>query len=238
MKPLDYGRSFLIGTAAFNEVRFWLESRTILIDDATGNSEQYLQAASCKSEDTFAQEDLFLEDNYDFLPVFGPGTGIIFRRKADFHGDYKQCLPVSDMWGGPKHHLAESTDCDLLADNHAILAATYDGQPLVAQTEIRDSASKRHAIIEYPVKTMNTRREDGVFQVDTGPVLFPDFALDHDHSCKMMSLAFVAFNVFTCADFILEAPTDIHRDGNHQVTVHHYSRRISLSSVNRIYALY
>ncbi|MBT5871927.1 MAG: hypothetical protein HOH43_00800 [Candidatus Latescibacteria bacterium] len=237
MIPLDYGRSFLIGTAAFNEVRFWVESRMMLLDDATGDSEQYIQAASCKSEDTFAQENLFLEDNYDFLPVFGPKIGIIFRRKVGFDPNYKQCLPITDMWGGPRYDLTESTNCEVLSDNHAIIAATHDGQPLVAQTEIRDTESKRRAIIEYPLKTMNTRREDGAYQVDTGPVLFPDFVIDHVHSSEMISLAFVAFNGSTRADFILEAPTDIHRDRIRKATVHHYSRRIALPSINRIYAV-
>jgi len=29
----------------------------------------YYQCASCKSENTFAERDLFQKDNYDFLPV-------------------------------------------------------------------------------------------------------------------------------------------------------------------------
>ena len=33
MMPLDYGRSFLIGTWPENEVRFWVESRTRIIDE-------------------------------------------------------------------------------------------------------------------------------------------------------------------------------------------------------------
>ncbi len=72
MIPLDYGRSFLIGRAPANEVRFWVESRTRLIDAERGTSEDYLQVGSCKSENTFAERDLFHADNYDFLPVFGP----------------------------------------------------------------------------------------------------------------------------------------------------------------------
>ena len=75
MTPLDYGRSFVIGRAPANEVRFWVESRTRWIDERAGTHEDYVQCGSCKSEDTFAEKDLFLRDNYDFLPVFGPQVG-------------------------------------------------------------------------------------------------------------------------------------------------------------------
>src|SRR5262245_15760671 len=38
MSCLDYGLSFLCLPAAFNSVRFWVESRTTLIDDKAGTS--------------------------------------------------------------------------------------------------------------------------------------------------------------------------------------------------------
>lgn len=50
MIPLDYGRSFIISNATRNEVRFWAESRTRIIDDKTGLSEDYIQVGSCKGE--------------------------------------------------------------------------------------------------------------------------------------------------------------------------------------------
>jgi len=81
MTPLDYGRSFLIGKVE-NEVRFWVESRTRITDEQTGAIEDYIQAGSCKSEHTFAKKDLFIKNNYDFVPVFGPNFGIVFRRWA------------------------------------------------------------------------------------------------------------------------------------------------------------
>ena len=58
MTPLDYGRSFLIGNGPGNEVRFWVESRTRIIDDERGSSEDFIQTASCKSERTFAERGL------------------------------------------------------------------------------------------------------------------------------------------------------------------------------------
>jgi hypothetical protein len=63
MRPLDYSHSFICHTASFNSVRFWVESRTRL--GVREGRTDYLQCASCKSEDTFAAENLFYKDNYD-----------------------------------------------------------------------------------------------------------------------------------------------------------------------------
>ena len=39
MIPLDYGRSFIIGKAPSHEVRFWVESRTRITDEKSGQYE-------------------------------------------------------------------------------------------------------------------------------------------------------------------------------------------------------
>jgi hypothetical protein len=232
MTPLDYGRSFLIGKAAVNEVRFWVESRTRIIDSRTGRSDDYLQAGSCKSEMTFAARDLFQQDNYDFLPVFGPEHGLIFRRKAALNPMYRQTLPAAGMWEGQEYHLVEAARIRELATNQAIREATYAFLPLVAQTEIRDEATGLRAIIEYPVKTMNTHRARDMYQVDTGPIAFPDLGRRYEPMVDCISLAFVAFNAPGFADFVLEAPTGVGKE-----QVHHYSRLVSLPATNRLYAV-
>ena len=40
---LDYGRSFITNKASFNAVRFWIESRTTLHDEATDKTLVYYQ---------------------------------------------------------------------------------------------------------------------------------------------------------------------------------------------------
>ena len=159
MKPLDYARSFLIGKCPANEVRFWVESRTRVIDERSGRTEDFIQCASCKSEDTFAPHDLFYEDNYDFPSVFGPEFGLIFRRKAGLNANYRSCPKTEDMWGGQVYHLVDTPSAEELTTPQDILRATREWSPLVAQTDIHSRETGLHAIIEYPVKTMNTRRE-------------------------------------------------------------------------------
>ena len=79
---------------------------------------------------------------------------------------------------------------------------------------------------------MNTNRANDIYQVDTGPVAFPDLSQRHARHVDALSLAFVVFNAPHFADFVLEAPT---RVGDEQV--YHYSKLVSLAAVNRLYAV-
>ena len=235
MVPLDYGRSFLIGNGPGNEVRFWVESRTRIIDEETGKCKDYIQAGSCKSENTFAEKNLFNQDNYDFLPVFGPDDGIIFRRKAHLTSEYKSCLPVKEMWNGQKYHLIEGQEIKELTSNRTIRQSTYKFDPIVSQTEIWNQKTKLRAIIECPVKTLNTNRKSNFYQIDTGPIALPDLSKHYPRYVDSIQLAFVAFNVPDFADFVIESPTPVGED--EMIQVLHYSQLLTLPAENRLYAI-
>ena len=237
MTPIDYGRSFVIGTAASNECRFWIESRLRFIDEH-GIVEEYLQGGSCKSENTFVAADLFQPDNYDFLPVFGPELGIYFRRKAYRNENYKSYVPNDKMFGGVTKHLVEAGHARELVTNEEVREATYRMSPIVAQIEIANPDTGLRAIMECPIKTINTEKGGDHYQVDSGPLIFPDLSQRVKRRVELLSLAFVAFNAPHFADFVLEKPTEITPDsGEASCQVHHFSELISLGSVNRLFAL-
>jgi hypothetical protein len=162
------------------------------------------------------------------------------------------------------HHSVEAQSPQELSTNDEILRATYDWLPLIAQTEIWNDDTGLRAIIEYPVKTMNTISADdlekmmrdkadtatydfvdpgdnqGVYQVDTGPVAYPDLSKRHDPTEEGLSLAFVAFNTRDRADFILDVPTPVYdggESGRQVAEVNHYSERLTMRSENRIFAI-
>jgi len=208
------------------------------IDEKNNIIEDYYQCGSCKSEDTFAEKNLFYKDNYDFIPVFGPEYGIIFRRKAYLNDNYKSCPKVEDMWKGQIYKLKEGDNIKLLEDNEAIRKATHEAIPLVAQTEIFNEEIGLRAIIEYPVKTMNINDSRNIYQVDTGPVLLPDLSKRYERTVDAIKLAFVAFNAPDFADFVIEEPTPIIKDGKEICKVYHYSKIISLKAKNTLFAVY
>ena len=232
---LDYGLSFISGRAAENRVRFWIESRTRIFDSVTGRSDHFYQCASCKSEHTFAERDLFVEDNYDFLPIFGQDHGVVFRRKSTRHDGYRETRPADEWWAGQVYRMVPAVDVQEVSTFEEIAAATHQARPLVAVTEIRNEDTGLSATIECPVKTMNIREHDRCYQVDTGPVAWPDLSERRERLVDMLSLAFVAFNAQHFADFVIEAPTTVGGDASSEV--YHYSKLISLPATNRLFAI-
>jgi hypothetical protein len=237
VRCLDYGLSFVCGTAAFNSVRFWVESRTTIIDDKTGASSDFYQCASCKSEDTFAKENLFYKDNYDFLPILGEGRWLIFRRPARLSPTYRQIRKVEDVWGAPNLRLREATDVTVLETWEQIRDATAAGLPIVTQTEISNTEAGLRAVIECPTKTMNVSLDKRMYQVDTGPVALPDLTKRYDPLIDCLRLAFIAFNAPHFADFVVEQPTPVIEDGQEKCQVYHYSSPFSLPAKNLVLAV-
>ena len=236
MTPLDYGRSFLIGKGHANEARFWIESRTRVIDDRREICEDFYQTGSCKSENTFHERDLFQQDNYDFLPIFSAGYGLIFRRHAYLSDRYRETRSYTEMFGGYDLRLVEGSAIRELPTNAAIREETYRFAPLVSQTEIRNDETGLRALIECPVKTMNTRRDDDRYQVDTGPVAFPDLSVRPGRLIDCLALAFVAFNAPDFADFVIEVPTTVD-PGHPDLQIYHFSKIVSLPARNRLFAV-
>jgi hypothetical protein len=85
---------------------------------------------------------------------------------------------------------------------------------------------------------MNIRDEEPTYQVDTGPIAFPDLTKRYPRSAESLSLAFVAFNAPGFADFVIEDETPILEKGKLLTQVHHYSRRLSLPAQNRLFAIH
>lgn len=234
---LDYGLSFICNSASFNSVRFWIESRTTLIDDKTGQRVEFYQAASCKSENTFGEKDLFYKDNYDFLPIFGGDDVLIFRRPARLSDRYRQLKKATEVWGQPTFRLQPGRQVNLLETWEQIRDATVAGLPLVSQTEIANDQTGLRAVIECPVKTMNISHDRKLYQVDTGPVGYPDLSKRCDPAIDCLSLAFVAFNAPGFADFVVEQPTPVVEQGKELCQIYHYSNPFSLPARNRLLAL-
>jgi hypothetical protein len=237
---LDYGRSFLCHkgeSAASNGVRFQVESRTTLIDEKNKRSYVFYQCASCKSEHTFAEKGLFQEDNYDFLPVFGDGQVLIFRRHCRITKAYRAVKKVEDVWGVPILRLHAAEPLTRLDTWDRVRAATDAGLPLVTQTEFRDEKSGLRAVIECPTKTMNIEPKRRRYQVDTGPVAFPDLSRRYDPPIDCLRLAFIAFNAPGFADFVVEQPTPVVEGGKELCKVYHFSGPFSLKAKNVLFAV-
>ena len=104
----------------------------------------------------------------------------------------------------------------------------------MAQTEIWNDDTGLRAVIECPVKTMNINDERDIYQVDTGPVAWPDLSKRYERTIEAIAPAFVAFNTPHFADFVIEAPTPALDRGRQVGMVYHYSKIVSLPAKNSL----
>jgi len=145
------------------------------------------------------------------------GKGMIYE------GGQKKSAPTKDTFTSLHFTVRSFPSATVIQTDEAVIEATLNDLPLVAQTEIGDEQRQMRAIIEYPVKTMNIHPERKRFQVDTGPLLLPDFTSDAGEQIEWFSLAHVVYNTFDRAEFIIRQPTPVHKDGQEVCSVMHYS---------------
>src|SRR5205823_14442066 len=91
--------------------------------------------------------------------------------------------------------------------------------------------------IESPTKTMNVEPKRKLYQVDTGPIAFPDLSKLYDPPIDCLRLAFIAFNASDFADFVVEQTTPVLQEDKEVAKVHHYSGPFSVKAKNVVLAV-
>jgi hypothetical protein len=123
----------------------------------------------------------------------------------------------------------------VLPDRKAVVEATLANRAINGRTEIADPAGRTRATMEFPVKTMNVNDLRWAYQVDTGPILLPDFASAKPRMVDRFDLAFAAFNRPDEAWFVIKEPTAVAEGRPEKVS--HYARVVTLKAKNNLLAL-
>ena len=92
-----------------------------------------------------------------------------------------------------------------------------------------DEKTGLRAVIECPTKTMNIEPKRRLYQVDTGPVAYPDLSKLYDPPIDCLRLAFVAFN----ADCFVQMRIKRFADGFDALHTHIFQRLFELLRVAR-----
>ncbi len=227
---------------SLNNARIQIDCRCVVTERETGVEQRFVLGANCKTERVGVERDIWTEPNADFVPVFSDthflhlktyakcGTDVeLYGHEGRPQTDRQHGL-ISDAFDDVRIELAEAP-AEELATAREIVAATLDNRPLVARTVIQ--TERYTATIDYPVKTMNANERDGIYQTDTGPILFPDLTREPDELLAGMELAFAAFNCPDWAEFIVRSPTSVADD----IAVQHYSKGVRLDCRNRVFGL-
>ena len=238
MKVCDYARSFVtfVTRGRGNNARLQVESVCTLTDEKAGTTWEYFFFASCKSEDTFAKKNLFYEDNYDFCGIFSDEEYVIFRTHSTHTEQFRDQGLWRDRFEEVHRHIVRVEGRELGKDAE-IVHASLRNIPLIGQVEIARADGTLGATLEFPIKTMNANDIQNIYQVDTGPLAFPDFEMEVERHVERLSPAYVAYNAPDFADFVVQQAFPIVVEGREVIRVTHYSRLVSLPAKTRVIAV-
>ena len=236
MKTCDFSRSFVtfVTRGRGNNARIQVEARCELTD-AQGATEEYFLVASCKGEDTYGKGVLFLDPSYDFCAIFSRKEFMIIRVGVPY-APKNTIAANADRFDDVRFDI-KMADGEVLPKDEAVVKATLAGRVVNGRTEIADTPGKRRALIEFPVKTMNVNDINHIYQVDTGPILLPDFEAKKERLVECFQLAFVAYNKADEAYFVIQEPIPADAARPDGPKVSHYSRVIRMDSKNSLIAL-
>jgi hypothetical protein len=254
MKITDYGNSYVTWTGKTNEndnrkpghmpwansVRILLDSRCWITSEDSGETREYNLISPCRTEWMYRSDVLWQEPNYEFAGIYSETDWMAGHIKAgdtnEFGGDWREAHPIEGRFDDFKTVVRHYSEAVKLENDEQVVQATMDFLPIVARTEVWSDDGKTRATIEYPIKTMNVQLERNRMQVDTGPLIYPDFASGEESEIRMLNFAFVCYNVDDVAEFVLRGPTPVMRDGKEVGTYIDYSdvRRVPMK--NTFYA--
>jgi hypothetical protein len=222
-----------------NHVRIPLECVCVM------NDVTYVLGASCKTERVNVTENVWRDPNADFAVISSNDDFLLLKRFARCGQEAanevdpdrpvqfeRQSGKAAEAWC--MHRLdIPHVEGEELSTADAVYNAIMANRNVVSRTEyeLRDGTT---VVLEYPVKCINVNDREGFYQVDTGPVIFPDDMPDVSMPIERFRFAYVAHNCHDWAEFIVNVPTPV----NGGVAVHHYSqsRRVETIS-NRMIAV-
>ena len=225
MTAIDFANSYMTWFPADtgNIARIQLDAACTLNDDRLGTTETFYLVAPCRAERMYVDTPLFLMPNYEFAGVWGADDFQLIRTHWASERDNREYGRNRVRWADVHLDIQQLPGTRLLADAVQIIDAVLANRPLVARTELWNEELGRHAILEYPIKIMNLTKDPPRFQVDTGPLIVPDFASAAAHPVERFDLAHVVYNVFTKAEFILRRPTPVAADAGPNASTTDYS---------------
>ncbi|MBC8355290.1 MAG: hypothetical protein H8E66_25215 [Planctomycetes bacterium] len=208
-----------------NMVRIQLDALIDVVDKDSGTSEQFVLIAPCRTEWVYAEDRLFQIPSAEFRDIYSSSEQRPMSCHLTTDGKPTRGHATSTRYHFLKFDVNPHQQTRMLTTAAEIVEATRTKTPLVGRTQIDDPNGQVSYILEYPIKTMNFMPKTNSFQVDTGPILVPDYESKADRPINRLEMAHVAYNRLDRAEFILRRPTPINDEQGKQLCqVLHYSK--------------
>ena len=210
-----------------NMARIQLDAMTDVIDDSSGERVRFVLIQPCRTERVYKEDRLFQIPSGEYRVIYSLDQQRSVGKALTYGGRRSVGRLVKDSYRSLVIDVATFSNTRVLRTPAEVNEATAANHPLVGRTEIKDPRRPLRYVIEYPIKTMNFMPEDNSYQIDTGPLLVPDFDLDQASAIDRLEMAHVAFNhkAPELAEFILRQPTPVMDEtGRELCRVLHYSK--------------
>lgn len=182
-------------------VRFNLESRCQVVEDATGNSADFFLGSPCRSEYTIARRNLFQVPSSEYRMVFSRKSSLRVARRPSNESEPGSITSLAEDFQDYSIDIRTYDKTEDLQTLQAIVGATLNNDVMSAFSTYRDRGFT--VTVEYPVNLININPEAPQFQVCTGPVLLPDLATWNGEEVERVFLADVAISALDWVEFIL-----------------------------------
>jgi hypothetical protein len=224
MDPItDFANSHLtFELTGVNVARINLDARCTWVDLATGAAEDFVLICPCQGEKMYVPDGLIQDPPFNFLGVFSATQSHLIRHHADAAVQRDTVENHQGRFSQVTIALASFPKAIELTTDQQIVEATLKNRPLIARTGMVSADGKTRAVLEYPVTTMNVEPQKNLWQVDTGPVLIPDFERPTARRIERLVPGFIVYNRRDYAEWTLRVPTKLADGGQ---TFHYSDRR-------------
>lgn len=243
MNLCDFSNSYMTFTMKdrSNIARILLDARCIVTDRQKGETNEVALITPCRSEKMYLKEKLFQDPNYEFGGIWSRKQFVIIRTYLTHDPKREGEWQVGEVEGGRfadvKIDIRTHAEVTELKEDEQVVRATLKNLPIVARTHVQHTDPHITAVLEYPMKTINVCELTKRFQVDTGPLLLPDFASQAKNAIEKFQLAHVVYNTYTAAEFVIRQPTPITVDGKDVAQVMHYGKITTMPAKNELFCV-
>jgi hypothetical protein len=249
MKILDYRNCFTLNHSARDGVaknicRTQLLAKCTLTNRQTSESFDYFLGKECIGEHMYLDIGIAQVPTSEVAVIFNPNETSLQKQFVDHDNDVVQSGPFSAKRKGFDDGYSYSTELQFILDGaegtslttpQGISKAMMKGKPMVGRTTLDGEESGWSAVLEYPLAYMNVQPDFEVFQVDMGPILYPDFDSTAEMLVDRLQFAYIMYNRFDEAEFAIRVPTKVAEDESAETL--HYSKVVKVSAMNELFTL-
>ena len=227
-----------------NTCRAQINASCVLTDTAGGQSHELYLGKECIGEHMYKEIGIAQVPTSEVATIFGKSESSLLKKFANHDNDVVQSGAMDVRRKGFAGGYAYWTDLQFVLRSaqarplqtvEEIISATLAGEAMVGRTALIDPERGWEAALEYPINYVNVHPPAGRFQVDVGPILYPDLTSTEASVVDRVQLAYVMYNQLDEVEFAIRTPTVV-AEGQSGETLH-YSEVIVVSAPSELFSL-